>query len=164
MSMRWNSSDAPENCNLKAKVTIQKWHQTMRNTKVKVTTQDPPKTLSIKSTSNHEKTQEHKSLKCQTAPSNHKNASKNIKKHIAKCSNVTSNHTDFYLSPGCFGTDIIQKCTKWSQIGIHGLKIRQIFSKCACVSFLVQKKPKRLKNVSIVTNWYILMFNIFDIK
>jgi hypothetical protein len=31
--------------------------------------------------------------------------------------------SDFNLSVGCFGTDIIQKCTKWSQIGVHGLKI-----------------------------------------
>ena len=30
---------------------------------------------------------------------------------------------DFNLSVGCSGTDIIQKCTKWSQIGVHGLKI-----------------------------------------
>ena len=32
-------------------------------------------------------------------------------------------HADFNLSVGCSGTDIIQKCTKWSQIGVHGLKI-----------------------------------------
>ena len=32
-------------------------------------------------------------------------------------------NTDFNLSPGCFGTDIIQQCTKWSNIGVHGLNI-----------------------------------------
>ena len=29
--------------------------------------------------------------------------------------------SDFNLSGGCFGTDIIQNCTKWSNIGVHGL-------------------------------------------
>ncbi len=42
------------------------------------------------------------------------------------------------LSVGCFGTDIIQKCTKWSQIGVHGLKIGQIFAKFQCASFLIR--------------------------
>ena len=34
-----------------------------------------------------------------------------------------STFSDFNLSVGCFGTDIFQKYTKWSQIGVHGLTI-----------------------------------------
>ena len=48
-----------------------------------------------------------------------------------------TNTKDFSLSPGCFGTDIIQKCTKWCQMGVHGLKLGQIFAKFRCESFLV---------------------------
>ena len=36
--------------------------------------------------------------------------------------------TDFNLSAGCYGTDVIRKCTKWFKIGAHGLKIGQIFA------------------------------------
>ena len=46
--------------------------------------------------------------------------------------------TDFSLSGGCFGTDI-QKCTKWSQIGVHGLKVGQIFAKFQCAFFWFEK-------------------------
>ena len=55
------------------------------------------------------------------------------------------NFTDFNLSGGCFGTDIIQKCTKWSQIGVHGLKICQIFAKFQCASFPIRKNVKKWK-------------------
>ena len=51
---------------------------------------------------------------------------------------------DFSLSPGGFGTDIIQKCTKWCQIGVHGLNIFKFFATFHCVSCLVRfflKKP-----------------------
>ena len=34
-----------------------------------------------------------------------------------------SNGADFNSSGGCFGTDIIQNCTKWSNIRVHGLKL-----------------------------------------
>ena len=47
------------------------------------------------------------------------------------------NSTDFSLSVGCFSTDIIQKYTKWSQIGVHALKIGQIFAKFQCTSFSI---------------------------
>ena len=50
---------------------------------------------------------------------------------------------DFSLSPGCFGTDIIQNCTKWSNIGVHGLKIWPIFAKFQCASFLIRKNVKK---------------------
>ena len=50
---------------------------------------------------------------------------------------------DFNLSVGCFGTDIIQKCTKWSQIGVHGLKIWPIFAKFQCASFLIRKNVEK---------------------
>ena len=51
--------------------------------------------------------------------------------------------SDFNLSGGCFGTDIIQKCTKWSQIGVHGLKIWPIFAKFQCASFLIRKNLEK---------------------
>ena len=34
---------------------------------------------------------------------------------------------EFNISEKRCGRDILQKCTKWSQIGLHGLKINQIF-------------------------------------
>ena len=46
-------------------------------------------------------------------------------------------YSDFHLSGGCFGTDIIQKCTKRFQIGVHGLTIWPIFAKFQCASFLI---------------------------
>ena len=55
---------------------------------------------------------------------------------VFKNNNITY-LSDFSLSGDCFGTDIIQKCTKWFQIGVHGLKIGQIFAKFQCVSFLI---------------------------
>jgi hypothetical protein len=58
------------------------------------------------------------------------------------------NLSDFNLSGGCFGTDIIQNCTKWSQIGVHGLKIGQIFPKLSDFFWkndnMVEKKSKML--------------------
>ena len=39
------------------------------------------------------------------------------------------------LKRGLFWYDIIQKCTKWCQIGVHGLKIGQIFAKFQCAFF-----------------------------
>ena len=48
-------------------------------------------------------------------------------------------YADFSLSPGCFGTNIIQKCTKWFQMGVHGLKIGQISAQFQCVSFCIRK-------------------------
>ena len=56
---------------------------------------------------------------------------------------VVSCFSDFNLSGGCFGTDIIQKCTKWSQIGAHGLKIWPIFAKFECVSFLIRENVEK---------------------
>ena len=50
-----------------------------------------------------------------------------------------TNCADFSLSGGCFGTDIIQKCTTWYQIGVHGLKIWQIFT---TIQFAIRKKWK----------------------
>ena len=53
----------------------------------------------------------------------------------------------FNLSGGCFGTDIVQKWTKWSQIGLHGLKFGQIFAKCQCALFLLRQMHKKLKHI-----------------
>ena len=50
---------------------------------------------------------------------------------------------DFNFSVGCFGTDIIQKCTKWSQIGVHGLKIGQIFANFNARLFWFEKMWKQ---------------------
>ena len=52
-------------------------------------------------------------------------------------------NTDFNLSVGCFGTDIIKKSTKWSQIGVHGLKIGQTFTKIQCASFSIRKNVEK---------------------
>ena len=65
----------------------------------------------------------------------------------AKKSAKTIQYTNFNLSGGCFGTDIIQKYTKWSQLGIHGLLFGPIFAKFQCVSFLLKKM---LKNDNMV--------------
>ena len=46
---------------------------------------------------------------------------------------------DFNLRWGCSFTDIIQKCKKWFQIAVHGLKIRPILAKIGCTSFLIRK-------------------------
>ena len=51
--------------------------------------------------------------------------------------------SDFNLSPGCFGTDIIQNCTKWSNIGVHGLKIGPIEAEFQGASFLIQKNAEK---------------------
>ena len=70
-------------------------------------------------------------------------ANKNNGKHMSEVvgfhATVTQevirlNISDFNLSGGCFGNDIIQKCTKWSQIGVHGLIIGQVFAKFQCAS------------------------------
>ena len=50
---------------------------------------------------------------------------------------------DFNLSGGCFGTDIIQNCTKWSNIGVHGLSFGPIFAKFQCASFLLRKSDEK---------------------
>ena len=55
--------------------------------------------------------------------------------------------TDFNLSEGCFGTDIIRKYKKWSQMGVHGLKIGQAFAKIQCMSSVVRKKHKRTQHM-----------------
>ena len=51
--------------------------------------------------------------------------------------------TDFNLSPGCFGTDNIQNCTKWSNIGVLGLKIGPIEAEFQGASFLIQKNAEK---------------------
>ena len=54
-------------------------------------------------------------------------------------------YTDSNLSPGCFGTDIIQTWTKWSQMRFHGL-----FAKFQYASFLVrtnQEKTQEMLNI-----------------
>ena len=66
-----------------------------------------------------------------------------IKKQTKKNTKKQSHLSDFNLSVGCFGTDIIQKCTKWSQIGVHGLKIWPIFAKFQCASFLIPKNQEK---------------------
>ena len=49
---------------------------------------------------------------------------------------------DFNLSGGCFGTEIIPKCTKWSNIKIHGLFFGPILAKFQCAFFNSKKRGK----------------------
>ena len=51
--------------------------------------------------------------------------------------------SDFNLSGGCFGTEIIQNCTKWSNIGVHGLSFGPIEAEFQGVSFLIQKNAEK---------------------
>ena len=51
-------------------------------------------------------------------------------------------NADFNLGGGGFGTDIIKKYTKLFQIGVPGLKIRQIFANFQCASFSIRKMWK----------------------
>ena len=48
------------------------------------------------------------------------------------------------LKHGLFWYGLIQKCTKWCQIGVHGLKIGQIFAKFQCASFFDSKCQKKI--------------------
>ena len=51
---------------------------------------------------------------------------------------------DFSLSGGCFGTDIIQNCTKWSNMGLHGLSYGPFVAKLRCASSLNSKKSRTM--------------------
>ena len=51
--------------------------------------------------------------------------------------------TDFNLSPGCFGTEIIKNCTKWSNIGVHGLRLGPIEAEFQGASFLIRKNAEK---------------------
>ena len=74
--------------------------------------------------------------------------------------------SDFNLNPGCFGTDIIQKCTKWYHVGVHGLKIGQMFPTFQCMSYLVRNdapktQKRRYRNwimINFVKQIYVLRF------
>ena len=48
-------------------------------------------------------------------------------------------YTGFSLNGGCFGTDIIQIFTKWSNVGVHGLSYGPFVTKLHCASFLIRK-------------------------
>ena len=52
-------------------------------------------------------------------------------------------YTGFSLSGGCFGTDIIQNCTKLSNMGVHGLSYGQFVAKLRCASFLIRKNKEK---------------------
>ena len=47
------------------------------------------------------------------------------------------------LKRGLFGYGIIPKCTKWSHIGVHGLKFGRIFAKFQCAFFLIRKNVEK---------------------
>ena len=62
----------------------------------------------------------------------------------------------FSLSGGCFGTDIIQSCTKWSNMGVRGLSYGPFVATLRCASFLIRTNeeqllygPKQQNNVEI---------------
>ena len=65
---------------------------------------------------------------------------------------------DFNLSGGCFGTEIIQNCTNWSNIGVHCLRLGPIEAEFQGASFLVQKNAgkwsKKHKNVVFGENHF----------
>ena len=48
---------------------------------------------------------------------------------------------DFNLSGRCCGTDIIHKCSRWSQIGVHRLMVGQIFPTFQCMFFVLIREP-----------------------
>ena len=50
--------------------------------------------------------------------------------------------TGFSLSGGCFGIDVIQNCTKWSNMGVHGLSYGPFGAKLRCASFLIRKNQE----------------------
>ena len=54
-----------------------------------------------------------------------------------------TNGSDFNLSGGCFGTEIIKNCTKWSNIGVHGLSIGPIEAEFQGASFLIRKNAEK---------------------
>ena len=51
--------------------------------------------------------------------------------------------SDFSLSPGCFGTEIIKNCTKWSNIGVHRLRLGPIEAEFQGASFLIRKNAEK---------------------
>ena len=63
----------------------------------------------------------------------------------------------FKFRVGYFGRDIIQKCTKWSQMGIHGLIFRQIFAKCKGASSSIRKHS--YKFVQQNTSMFVFLTN-----
>ena len=60
--------------------------------------------------------------------------------HTVKC----IHNPDFNFSGGCFGTDIIQNCTKLSNIGVHPLSFGPIVAKFHCVSCLIRNKIRKI--------------------
>ena len=61
----------------------------------------------------------------------------------ANTGSVTFKYADFNLSGGCFGTEIIKNCTKWSNIGVHGLRLGPIEAEFQGASFLIQKNAEK---------------------
>ena len=47
------------------------------------------------------------------------------------------------LKRGLFWYHIIQNCTKWSNIGLHGLSLRRFGAKLRCASFLTRKNEEK---------------------
>ena len=57
--------------------------------------------------------------------------------------NTFIHSSDFNLSGGCFGTEIIKKCTKWSNIGVHGLRLGPIEAEFQGASFSIRKNAEK---------------------
>ena len=69
--------------------------------------------------------------------------------HMSSSRNQTcQNVADINLSEGCFGTEIAQKYTEWSQMGAHRLKIGQIFAKIQCAHFGFEQIRQKRKYCS----------------
>ena len=54
-----------------------------------------------------------------------------------------NHYSDFNLSGGCFGTEIIQNCTKWSNIEVHGLRLGPIEAEFQGASSSIQKNAEK---------------------
>ena len=66
------------------------------------------------------------------------------------------------LKRGLFWTDIIQNCTKWSNMGVHGLSYGPFGAKLRCAFFYFEKIKKHDNIVKQNTNMLIFVKQIFE--
>ena len=69
---------------------------------------------------------------------------------------------DFNWCGGCFGTDIVQNCTKSSNLGVHGLIFGLSFSKFQCACFWFEKMRKHDKMVEKTQTCRFVVKKIFE--
>ena len=51
---------------------------------------------------------------------------------------MKTENSDFNLSEGCLGTNIIRTCTKLAQVGVYSVTFDQVFAKFQCPSFSLE--------------------------